>query len=234
MPRHQGPLMDHMDREIGRIVAQLRSMDAFENTLIIFASDNGVSAEMLVRGDGHRQDAPPGSAESFLCIGPGWSSMCNTPFRRHKTWVHEGGISTPLIAHWPQGIKARSELRQNPGHFVDLLPTILELAGGHAPNTHAGVAVPPPPGKSLVPVFAADHSVSHDEMWWYHEGNRAIRVGDWKLVSGSRGQEWELYDLSHDRGESNNLAMSLPDKVRDLAARWQHQLEECRKLSATP
>ena len=100
-------MVDRMDQEIGRIIAQLKAMNAFENTLIFFASDNGASAEIMVRDGGHDPAAPPGSAKSYLCLGPGFSSACNTPFRRHKTWVHEGGISTPLIVHWPAGISAQ-------------------------------------------------------------------------------------------------------------------------------
>ena len=125
-------MVDRMDREIGRVIAQLKAMGAFENTLILFASDNGASAEIMVRGDGHDPSAPPGSAKTFLCLGPGWSSSSNTPFRRHKTWVHEGGISTPLIAHWPAGIRARGELRHAPVHLVDVVPTLLELEIGRA------------------------------------------------------------------------------------------------------
>jgi len=109
-------------------------LDAFENTLIFFMSDNGASAEQIIRGERHDQTAPPGSAKTFLSIGPGWSSAANTPFRLHKSWVHEGGITTPLIVHWPQCLPARGELRHNPGHLVDLAPTILELAGGKWPD----------------------------------------------------------------------------------------------------
>src|SRR4029453_70092 len=97
-------------------------------------SDNGASAEMMVRDDGHDPAAAPGSAKSHLCLGPGWSSVANTPFRRHKTWVHEGGISTPLIAHWPPGIKTPGERRQSTGHVVDMVPTVLEAAGGASPS----------------------------------------------------------------------------------------------------
>ena len=104
-------------------------MGAFENTLIFFMSDNGASAEIMVRDDGHDPTAPPGSAASHLCLGPGWSTVANTPFRRHKTWVHEGGIATPLVVHWPMGIAARGELRHDPGHVIDIVPTILEIAG---------------------------------------------------------------------------------------------------------
>ncbi len=123
-------MVDRMDREIGkRVLAQIRKMGAFEDTLIVFLSDNGASAEIMVRDDGHDPTAPPGSAATHLCLGPGWSTVANTPFRRHKTWVHEGGISTPLIVHWPRGISARGELRADPGHVIDIVPTIRELAG---------------------------------------------------------------------------------------------------------
>jgi arylsulfatase len=214
-----------MDQEIGRVIAQLKQMGALENTLIVFASDNGASAEIMVRGDGHDPAAPPGSAKTFLCLGPGWSSAANTPLRRHKTWVHEGGINTPFIAHWPAGIAARGELRHNPGHLIDVVPTALELAGLKHPTTWKGQPVPTPPGRSLVPAFAKDNTVAHDALWWLHEENRAIRVGDWKLVA-AKGDPWELYDLSRDRGESQNLADKYPDKARELEKLWTARFEE--------
>jgi arylsulfatase len=225
-------MVDRMDQEIGRVIAQLKAMGAYENTLILFASDNGASAEMMVRGDGHDPAAPMGSAKSFLCLGPGWSSACNTPFRRHKTWVHEGGISTPLIAHWPAGIAAHGELRHTPTHLVDVVPTLLELAGTRIPATIKGFAVPPPPGRSLVPALARDVTVPHELLWWRHEDNRAIRVGNWKLVALAKG-DWELYDLTTDRGESKNLAAARPDKVRELEALWQRQDEANSRLALT-
>jgi arylsulfatase len=207
-------------------------MGALDNTVIFFASDNGASAEIMVRGDGHDPAAAPGSAASYLCLGPGWSSAANTPLRHHKTWVHEGGINTPLIVHWPAGIKARGELRQNPGHLIDLPPTILELAGGAWPQTLDGQKVPPPHGLSLVPAFAQDGATKHDYLWWLHEDNRAIRVGDWKLVSAAKqGGRWELYDLSKDRCESNNLAASQPDKVHELEQAWTKRAGEIRALA---
>src|SRR5262249_44723630 len=146
--------------------------------------------------------------------GPGWSSMCNTPLRRHKTWVHEGGISTPLIAHWPKGISAHGELRQTPGHVIDVVPTILELAGGHLAKD-----APPAPGKSLVPLFTKDGTVTHDSLWWLHEGNRALRVDNWKIVA-AKDAAWELYDLTSDRSEEKNLAKEQPERVSAMAAIW--------------
>ena len=225
-------MVDRMDREIGRVIAQLKAMGAYENTLILFASDNGASAEMMVRGDGHDPAAPMGSAKTFLCLGPGWSSSSNTPFRRHKTWVHEGGISTPLIAHWPAGIAARGELRHTPTHLVDILPTVLELTGAKKPAEIKGFAVPPAPGRSFVSALKSDVTVARDFLWWEHEGNRAIRAGDWKLVTLAKG-EWELYDLARDRGESNNLAAKNPAKVRELEAMWTQQMDETKRLALT-
>jgi arylsulfatase A-like enzyme len=224
-------MVDRMDREIGRVLDQIRAMGAWDDTLILFLSDNGASAEIMVRDDGHDPAAPAGSAASHLCLGPGWSSVANTPFRRHKTWVHEGGIATPLIAHWPRAIAARGELRHDPGHVIDLVPTILAAAGAREsadpPVTEAasGRAAPPRPGKSLLPAFARDGSVAHEAIWWEHEGNRAIRVGDWKLVA-ARGGRWELYDLAADRTETRDLATAQPDRVRELAARWQRMHDE--------
>ncbi len=223
-------MVHRMDTEIGRVIGQVKAMGALENTVVLFLSDNGASAEQIIRGDGHDPAAPPGSAKSFLCLGPGWSSAANTPFRLHKSWVHEGGISTPLIVHWPAGIEARGELRWNPGHITDLAPTLLDLAGGHWPQTFEGKPVPPPHGKSLVPVFRQDGTVTHDFFWWFHVGNRALRVGDWKIVA-TKNAPWELYDLSQDRSESSNLASAKPEKVRELDQLWTKHADEFRGLA---
>jgi len=225
MPIHAA-MVDRMDREIGRVLNQVKAMGAMDHTIIFFLSDNGASAEMMIRGNGHDAKLSPGSPGTFLSIGPGWSSMCNTPFRRHKTWVHEGGISTPLIAHWPAGISARGELRSTPGHVVDLLPTIMEVAGGKVPDTWNGESEPSRPGKSLVPQFSKDGTVIHDSLWWLHEGNRALRAGDWKIVAAGKDSPWELYDLSRDRGEMNDIAAVLPDKVKEMAEMWTRQEEQ--------
>ncbi len=172
-------MIDRMDREIGRILEQLRSMQAFENTMVCFLSDNGASAEIMVRGEGHDPSAAPGSAATYLCLGPGFSSAANTPFRRHKTWVHEGGISTPFIVHWPDGIAAKNELRSTVAHVIDIVPTILDLA---SVEIAAGTA-PAMSGKSLKSTFVSDSEDNQEELWFYHEGNRALHQADWKLVS---------------------------------------------------
>ncbi|REK06858.1 MAG: arylsulfatase [Planctomycetota bacterium] len=224
-------MVDRMDREVGRIVSRLKAMGVLDNTLILFASDNGASAEIMVRGDGHDMAAPFGSAATFLCLGPGWSSAANTPFRRHKTWVHEGGISTPLVAHWPQGIEAKGELRHTPAHLIDIVPTVLELAGGSPPETWNGKKVPPAPGKSLVPALAGDVEIQRDDLWWFHDGHRAIRVGDWKAVSDGSEAPWELYNLARDRGETHNLAGQEPEKLSQLKQAWNEHLDEYRELA---
>jgi arylsulfatase len=217
-------LIDRMDREIGKIIAQLKTMGAYENTLILFCSDNGATAEIMVRDGGHDPKARLGSAETYLCLGAGFSNACNTPFRRHKSWVHEGGIASPLIAHWPTGIAARGELRHTPAHVIDFVPTALALAHVAKPETIDGVAVPVAPGRSLLPALVKDTTVERESLWWLHEGNRAVRVGDWKLVAANK-QPWELYNLSSDRAEQNNLAATMPEKVKELSDIWQSQTD---------
>jgi arylsulfatase len=227
-------MVDRMDHEIGRVVDELRAMGALDNTVIFFLSDNGADATLLVRGDGHDRQAPPGSAASFYCLGPGWASASNAPFRRHKVWVHEGGISTPLIVHWPRGIAARGELRRQVGHVIDFVPTIVELAGGLAAST-ADRAAPPLQGRSLVPAIAGDEPVEREYLFFSHEGNRALRVGDWKLVSASElGNAWELYDLSRDRAESVNLAGKEPERLGEMAAEWTRLADEFRRTAGEP
>lgn len=223
-------MVECMDREIGRVVAQLKAMGAYEDTLILFLSDNGTSAEIMVRHGGHDPQAEPGSADTYLCLGPGFSSLGNTPFRRHKTWVHEGGISTPFIAHWPRGIKDHGALRKIPAHVIDVVPTLLELAGVKKPVEWQGQPIPPAPGKSLAPVFAKDVLPREEPLWWLHEGNRALRVGGWKLVA-AKDQAWELYDLSTDRTEQHDLAKQMPDKVRELAAAWEQKTRTFSELA---
>ena len=217
-------MIDRMDREIGRVLDQVRAMGAWDNTIILFLSDNGTDATLMVRGDGNDRAATPGSAASFLCLGPGWSSAGNAPFRRHKIWTHEGGISTPLIVHWPKCIAARGELRHDVSHVIDFVPTLLELAGVK-PELPAGS--PAFPGRSLVATFAKDNSVTRNNLFFHHEGNRALRSGNYKVVSAREDHNtWELYDLTKDRCEQHNLAAAQPDRVRDMAARWQQLQDE--------
>lgn len=214
-------MVDRMDREIGNVLDQVDAIGARENTLVFFASDNGASAEQIIRGDGHDRSAPLGSAATFLGLGPGWSSAANSPFRKHKHWTHEGGIATPLIVRWPAGISARGEFRRSPAHLVDIVPTVLELAGVHAPSQWGGERRPELPGRSLRPDFTSDQEFPRDFLYFHHSGNRALRVGDWKIVSAGQAAPWELYDLRTDRTECHDLAASDPTRLTDLRERWE-------------
>ena len=223
-------MVHRLDIEIGRVLAQIKAMGALDNTLVFFLSDNGASAEQILRGDGNDPAAPMGSAKSFLGIGPGWAGAANTPFRLHKSWTHEGGITTPLIVTWPAGIKARGELRKDPGHLVDLVPTVLDVTGAKRPEQVAGLPVPSLPGKSLAPDFTRDGAMQHDSLWFYHDGHRAVRVGDWKLVS-RYDEPWELYNLREDRSELRNLAAQHPEKVMELELAWFKEADVFRRLA---
>ena len=161
----------------------------------------------------------PGGPDTYIAYGRGWANVSNTPFREYKHWVHEGGISTPLIAHWPLGITAAGELRKQPGHVIDIAATCYELAGADYPKMVGAAAITPLEGKSLLPAFAGK-TIDREAIYWEHEGNRAVRVGDWKLV-GKHAMPWELYDISNDRIESNNLAAALPEQVKELRAKYE-------------
>jgi arylsulfatase len=214
-------MIDRLDQEVGRVIKQLKAMGAYDNTIIFFLSDNGAGAGIMVRGKGHDRHAAPGSEHTFLCLGPGGSTVSNTPFRRHKTWMHEGGISTPLIVHWPGKITARGEFRHSVGHVVDLLPTLLELTGSTFSPRWRGATAPPLPGRSLAAALARDAAVPRDYVFFSHRGNRALRVGDWKIVSATiDGGKWELYNLARDRSETNNLAVKEPHRVKVMSERW--------------
>jgi arylsulfatase len=155
----------------------------------------------------------PGPEDTYVAYGRGWANVSNTPFREYKHWVHEGGISTPLIAHWPKGGFEKGQLRDTPAHLIDIAATVYDLAGAQYPKDAT-----PLEGKSLVPVFAGK-PIDRDAIFWEHEGNRAVRVGNWKIVA-KHNQKWELYDISKDRVESNDLAAKMPEKVKELVAKY--------------
>ncbi len=233
-------MITRMDIEIGKVLKQVEAMGALEDTVVLFLSDNGASSEQLIRGDGHDSSAPLGSARTHLGLGPGWASNSNAPFRLHKSWVNEGGIASPLIVQWPKGIKDRNRLRHDPCHFVDVLPTLVDLAGGKpAAPSGPGLA-----GRSMAPAFAKDGAVSRDFLYFNHNHNRAIRAGDWKLIATGDDGPWELYDLAKDRSEQKNLAGAQPDRARALSEKWQavdaeftrvreHAAASTKKLMAT-
>ncbi len=162
-----------------------------------------------------------GPDDTFIAYGQGWANVSNTPFREYKHWNHEGGISTPLIAHWPRGIvgKQRNQFVTTPSHLIDIMATVVDLGGAKYPTMHNGKTVQPMEGVSLRPAFTGKAIQRVQPIFWEHEGNRAIRAGNWKLVA-KENQSWELYDIAADRSEMNNLAAKHPDKVKDLAAQW--------------
>jgi len=165
----------------------------------------------------------PGPADTYIAYGLEWANSSNTPFREYKHWVHEGGISTPLIAHWPAKISRRGELESTPGHLIDLMATCVDVSGADYPKKfHQNQSIKPMEGRSLVPAFVGrGDTIQRKALYWEHEGNRAVRVKNWKLVAKGRQGKWELYDLSKDRTELEDLADSNPEKVKQMAALWE-------------
>jgi len=163
----------------------------------------------------------PGGPDTYIAYGQAWANVSNTPFREYKHWEHEGGISTPLIAHWPQGLAAavHGKLHAQPGHLIDLLATCVDVSGATYPKTYAGNDIQPAAGVSLVPAFAGKTFTRPQPLFWEHEGNRAVRSEQWKLVSKHPGP-WELYEMTSDRTETHDLAAEQPDRVRQMSAQW--------------
>jgi arylsulfatase len=205
-----------MDKAVGDLVAGLKQRGVFDNTLILFMSDNGGNAESGPKG---RTVGDPTQASSDWFCGESWAFPQNTPFRLYKHFNHEGGIATPLIAHWPQGITAKNELRHQPGHLVDIMATCVAVSGATYPQTRQGKPVLAMEGRSLLPAFR-NEPIQREALYWEHEGNAAVRVGDLKLVRRGRNGAWEFYDMKKDRTELNDLASAQPEKARELAALW--------------
>ncbi|MBL8792888.1 MAG: arylsulfatase [Planctomycetia bacterium] len=210
--------IDCIDQNVGRLVDSLKKAARFENTLIVFLSDNGSSAEEVAQKgiDGRGVDDPG----SYFSAGLPWANAANTPFRKYKMWTHEGGIATPLIVSWPAGIPKPGRIVRAPGHVIDLMPTFLDLARATYSQTARGVDVLPLAGVSLRPALAGEPIRRTAPLFWEHEGNRAIRQGKWKLVAPHKGA-WELYDLEADRTERHNLAAKHPEQVRELTALYE-------------
>ena len=212
-----------MDRSVGTLVDGLRERGILDNTLILFLSDNGGCAEGGVAG---KSTGDPTTPKSNWFCGKSRAWMQDTPFRKFKHYNHEGGTASPLIAHWPVGIKSKGEFRRQPSHVVDLMATVIDLTGAEYPAEHNGHSILPPEGTSLRPAFD-NQSLNRDSLFWEHEGNAAIRKGDWKLVRlGGKGA-WELYNLKTDRTEQHDLASQHSDRVRDLSTEWHAWAERC-------
>ena len=161
----------------------------------------------------------PGPADTYIAYGINWANVSNTPFREYKHFVHEGGVGTPLVAHWPAGIARRGELEHQPGHLIDIHATCVDLAGAKYPGEVDGQKIKPAEGVSLAPAFSGQPLNRKNPIFWEHEGNRAIRKGQWKLVA-KENRPWELYDMKADRSEMNDLAAKLPDRAEELAREW--------------
>jgi arylsulfatase A-like enzyme len=210
-------MIEAIDISVGTLVKGLEARALLDNTLILFLSDNGGNAES--GPDGRFNGKPPGGPNSNLYLGMNWAGLTNTPFRRFKHFIHEGGIATPLIAHWPRGIRLRNTLEHQPGHLVDVMPTIVDVTGVRYPRTFRGRAIQPMEGVSLRPAFAGRPIVRRQPIFWEHEGNRGIRSGRWKLVS-RYPDGWELYDMVADRVERHDVAARHHAMVTRLAAQW--------------
>jgi arylsulfatase len=167
----------------------------------------------------------PGPDGTYIAYGQNWANVSNTPFRYYKHWVHEGGISTPLIAHWPGHIKSKGKLCHQPGHLIDIMATCVDVAGADYPTEYKGQKITPMEGRSLVPAFG-DKRIEREAIYWEHEGNKAIRVGKWKMVLRHPGK-WELYDMEKDRTELHDLAGKMPGKVAELKAMYEKWAARC-------
>ncbi len=218
--------IDAIDQNIGKLVAKLKALDLYDNTIIFFLSDNGACQEGGVLGGGSEQAIrDPMSTRDVAGprCGRAWANASNTPFRLYKHFVHEGGMSTPLIVHWPAGIpKDRLSSFVEPfGYLPDIMATCLELAGTEYPTHWDGRPIHAPAGKSLLPLIrGSDNPVHTEPVFWEHEGNRAMRDGKWKLV-WSRNGPWELYDIDKDRTEMHDLAKVLPKRMANMQRTWE-------------
>jgi arylsulfatase A-like enzyme len=233
--------IDRMDRGIGRIVTALAQTGGLEHTLFLFLSDNGASAEALPFEDvesfrgrrsivppgtwagsalriGNSPDIAPGPEDTYASYGRAWANLSNTPFRFYKRWVHEGGISTPLIVHWPAG-GLGPRIVHAPFQLTDVVPTVLEATGVAYPAAYPDRELLPPEGRSMLAALRGE-SVEPRTLYWEHIGNAAIRRGRWKLVR-EHGLAWELYDVDVDRAELVDQAARYPGIVGELATAWE-------------
>lgn len=219
-------MIDRVDQNIGRLFEQLKEIGEYENTLFLFLSDNGACPFQRTTRVTLEQNLMPWDPASYWTYDQRWAHACNTPFREYKRNQHEGGISTPLIAHWPKGIDKAGAITHQPGHLVDIMATCLDLAKVEYPEGYNGKPVGPARGKTLAPIFAGEQREPHDALLFTFYGtHNAARAGEWKLVNKDAGK-WELYNLERDRTELNDLSQSEPEKLRELKQRWEQLSKE--------
>jgi len=217
-------MIDRVDQNIGRVLKKVRDRGEEENTLILFLSDNGGCAGEA----NYTPDIPAGPVESYRSVDPPWANASNTPFRKYKVWDHEGGICTPFIAYWPNVIKKTGEYTDQVGHIIDIMATFVDMTGAEYPSSYKGRTVLPMEGKSLLPVFEGKQRRGHKSLYWQISPgkNHAIRQGDWKLVTNSDNDPWELYNLKTDRVEMKDLSWKYPEKVKELEKLYQTWAEK--------
>ncbi len=218
-------MVDRMDQNIGRLRDHLKKTGADENTIILFLSDNGGSHESIAGNNFTpevlaSQTKPVGGPDSFTAYEYPWANLSNTPFRSFKHWEYEGGTATPFIAYYPGIIKAGT-INHQPAHVIDLMATCLDLAGISYPAAFKGSSLTPTEGISLVPVFKLQGWPGHQAIFFEHVGNRAVRQGDWKIVSSYPENTWQLYHIKKDRSELTDLSTQQPEKVKELAALYE-------------
>ena len=224
-------MVDRMDQNIGRIIQNIRDNGELDNTLILFCSDNGACAEWDPWGFDnwttttnilHRKADldSMGSPDTYHSLGSGWANACSTPLRLFKHYGHEGGISVPLIAHWPEQINRQGEVDHRPTHLIDFMATFVDVSNANYPLEYEGHKILPMEGESLLPAFKGEEANPERTLCFEHEEHCAIRQGKWKL-SKIKERDWELYDIENDRIEANNLSDIYPERVRDLKAIWE-------------
>lgn len=220
-------MVDEMDQAVGKIILSLKKNKQLDNTLILFLSDNGACAEKISQKD--KSYEALGTASSFESYRLPWANASNTPFRLFKHWVHEGGISTPLVIHWPEGIKSKGEFRRQPYYLIDIMATCVDIGKAIYPQYYNGNTIPKMEGISLKKTF--DNSPEEERfMFWEHEANCAARKGKWKIVSRANYKypfmnKWELYNMEEDRTETHNIADEYPEIVTELSEAWVHWAE---------
>jgi arylsulfatase len=218
-------MVDRMDQNVGKVLAKVKAMGRQENTLVLFCSDNGGSAEVVNLKEGSGEI---GSMTRWTSVGGAWANVSNTPLRKFKNYSHEGGICTPLIVRWPALIK-KAGLCHRPGHFIDLMATFVDITGAKYPEESNGRKIVPMQGQSLLPAFKGEESVARRPIFWQWSKGKAVRVDPWKLVRYGDKGDWELYDISADRTETKNQAAQHADKVKELSALWEQWYASCGK-----